>query len=89
MTGEKSSAADTDTNIPYRDITLALCACVSPFVWVWTTEIAFVSHEMHDIIFFVWAVSGVLGYHLTMYFMFLSIFLLSFRVLQLSISTFN
>lgn len=73
-------------SVPIFDIVLSLIAVASPFVWIWTTEVALVSHDMHGLIFFVWAISGVFGYHVTMYVMFVSVFLLAVRVLQLSIS---
>jgi len=61
------------------DIVLSLIAVASPFVWVWTTEVALVSHDMHGLIFFVWAISGVAGYHVTMYVMFVSVCFDSFQ----------
>lgn len=73
-------------SVPIFDIVLSLIAIASPFVWVWTTEVALVSHDMHGLIFFVWAISGVFGYHVTMYVMFVSVFLLAVRVIQLSMS---
>jgi len=65
---------------------LVLALVTTPVIFSWTLEVAFVSHEMQTMIFFVWAIPGVLAYHSTMYILFLSCWVAGFVLLHDSIS---
>ncbi|AFH21611.1 hypothetical protein OSG_eHP5_00105 [environmental Halophage eHP-5] len=64
---------------------LVLALVVTPVIFSWTLEVAFVSHEMQRMIFFIWAIPGVLAYHSTMYILFLSCWIAGFVLLHDSI----
>jgi hypothetical protein len=51
---------------------VVLAVISTPVIFSWTLEVAFVSHEMQTMIFFVWPVPGVAAYHTTMYLLFVS-----------------
>jgi hypothetical protein len=65
---------------------LVLALCTTPVIFSWTLEVAFVSHEMQRMIFFIWAIPGVLAYHSTMYILFLSCWVSGFVLLHDSVS---
>jgi hypothetical protein len=65
---------------------LVLALVTTPVIFSWTLEVAFVSHEMQRMIFFVFPISGVLAYHTTMYILFLSCWIAGFVLLHDSIS---
>ena len=65
---------------------LVLALVTTPVIFSWTLEVAFVSHEMQRMIFFVWAIPGVLAYHSTMYILFISCWIAGFVLLHDSIS---
>ena len=65
---------------------LVLALVTTPVIFSWTLEVAFVSHEMQRMIFFVWAIPGVLAYHTTMYILFISCWIAGFVLLHDSIS---
>ena len=64
---------------------LVLALVTTPVIFSWTLEVAFVSHEMQRMIFFVWAIPGVLAYHSTMYILFISCWIAGFVLLHDSI----
>jgi len=70
-----------------RRYLIVLSLVVTPVVFSWTLEVAFVSHEMQTMIFFVFPIPGVAAYHITMYMLFLSCWVAGFVLLHDSIST--
>lgn len=64
-----------------RRYLLVLAVISTPIIFSWTLEVAFVSHEMQTMIFFIWAIPGVAAYHITMYILFLSCWIAAFVLL--------
>jgi len=69
-----------------RRYLLVLALVTTPVIFSWTLEVAFVSHEMQTMIFFVFPISGLAAYHATMYMLFLSCWVAGFVLLHDSIS---
>ena len=69
-----------------RRYLLVLALVVTPVIFSWTLEVAFVSHEMQTMIFFIFPIPGVLAYHATMYMLFLSCWVAGFVLLHDSLS---
>jgi hypothetical protein len=61
-----------------RRYLLVLAVISTPVIFSWTLEVAFVSHKMQTMIFFIWAIPGVAAYHTTMYMLFLSCWIAAF-----------
>jgi len=67
---------------------LVLSVIATPVFFSWTLEVAFTSHEMQTMIFFIFPIPGVLAYHVSMYLMFLSCWIAGFVLLHDSLSNF-
>ncbi len=65
-----------------RRYLVALALITMPLIFVWTLEVAFISHEMQTLIFYVIPISGVAAYHTTMYLLFIICWFAAFLILS-------